>query len=482
MTQTIRFDLETGRLRGIVESQEFTADTAYLVVAGDWAPSSDHLREDGDEPAPYLGDLRPIFQRADLVAFNLECVLADDSRPGVIKAGPILKRPTASVNGLASVPFHLACMANNHVLDLGAPGLRATLEILRQQGITPIGAGLDDEEARRTKRFRIASTDLAVINLAEGEEAKSFMGGPGVRSLNAADLVDQIKHEKRQTDLVIVIVHAGTEHLPIPAPGIRRQYRSFAEAGADLVIGHHPHVVQGAEVHHGIPIFYSLGNFVFDTRGTPRESEGLLLQIGVGEGRITSIGLIPFDIGPKLLQTKGSEGRSAFIEGFRQLSDLIIDRHRYSDVWSAYVDRWFDRHGLPLMLQQSTIAAGPTRAFLAALQALALNSEGASLGARVGRSLAWRVFHAMAGEDPWLNGDSVSFHGARKGRALAVLGNQFDNSSHLELYQTAFQRIRNGHYGNSPDWARRQLVEWRVFDPSRDRRHLEASGNGRSRS
>jgi poly-gamma-glutamate synthesis protein (capsule biosynthesis protein) len=458
----IWLNLETGQLTPSREELYPGHDSPTVVLAGDWAPTVNHLDRNGVKSGAYLGDMLPVLRGADLAIMNLECVLADDDTTRISKAGPILRRPTESITTLSSVPFQFACLANNHVFDMGEPGLRATLEALDENRIAHVGAGTSAASARQAVRLRVGSTSLTIINVAEGEEAKSLADGPGVAPLDVDHVRQQIAWEKSQSDLIFVIIHAGVERLPIPSPSIVRRFRMIAEAGADLIVGHHPHVVQGMELHQGVPIFYSLGNFVFKRGHNPRENEGILIHVGLEPGRIDSIGIVPFNIGISALGSKtGTEIRD-FMTEFTLLSDLIRDGSRHAQVWAAYLDYWFDHVGLPANLQHIAIIAGAKRSAQAAVQSFAFENEGSSLPKHVIRSLMWRLFHLLDGLHPGQSPQNDSTKQAVRAKSLAVLRNQFDNSSHRELYIGAFDRLLEGKLGDSPAWARQLLSNWRV--------------------
>jgi poly-gamma-glutamate synthesis protein (capsule biosynthesis protein) len=175
----------------------------------------------------------------------------------------VFKGEPAHVKGLTVVPFDVACLANNHVLDYGVAGLRQTLGLLGRHGVRTVGAGLTEREAYAPLRLRANGTAVHVVNFGEGEDLTASRGGPGVFGWDIPRAVSTIERCRKQGGIVLAIGHCGLEYVPYPPPYIVAAFRAMVDAGAHAVVGHHPHVPQGLEWYRGRPILYSLGNFVF---------------------------------------------------------------------------------------------------------------------------------------------------------------------------------------------------------------------------
>jgi poly-gamma-glutamate capsule biosynthesis protein CapA/YwtB (metallophosphatase superfamily) len=238
-----------------------TRETLVL-VASDWAPIRAFdplLRQD---PEGAYGDLLPALRSADLRIVNCECALTS-ARKHVWKSGAVFKGAPEHVKGLTAVPFHVACLGNNHVLDFGVAGLGQTLALLERNGIRTVGAGLTEEQAYAPLTLKVNGTKLHIVNFSEGEDLTSAQGGPGVFGWDMPRTLAIIRRCRNEGGSVIAIGHCGLEYVPYPPPYIVSAFRAMVDAGADCVIGHHPHVPQGIEWYHGSPIVYSLGNFLF---------------------------------------------------------------------------------------------------------------------------------------------------------------------------------------------------------------------------
>src|SRR5690606_35196114 len=157
---------------------------------------------------------------------------------------------------------NLVTLNNTHIMDLGVKGLASTLELCRRNNIDAAGVGLTSNQ--RSQRFLQEKNGkkLVILNFAENEFNK--IGEAGANTINLIENFNQIKEAKKSADFLMVIVHGGREHYQLPTPDVRERYRFFAEVGADLIVAHHPHCYSGYEIYNGTPIFYSLGNFLFD--------------------------------------------------------------------------------------------------------------------------------------------------------------------------------------------------------------------------
>ena len=137
-----------------------------------------------------------------------------------------------------------------------------------------------------------------MINTSEGEEAnEKYNNHIGSSDIESYRIIDQIRNFKSRGFLTILIAHAGVEYLPSPAPYIKEIYRNFVVEGADLVVGHHPHVPQGFEIYKNVPIFYSLGNFTMWKRNLRKQCyQSFFLNMEISENKFSKINLIPFRI------------------------------------------------------------------------------------------------------------------------------------------------------------------------------------------
>lgn len=246
-----------------------------------------------------------LFSSADYRIVNLEAPLtANVPKNKIIKTGPHLcSTAETMIPYLKELQIDLVTLANNHIFDYGVTGLEDTLQTCKQYNIHTVGAGLTIKHARATSYRKINGRTLAVVNFAENEwcNATDERGGA-----NPYDLIEnsrQIRQARDSADVVLVIIHGGHELYHYPSPRMVKHYRYFAEQGATAVIGHHTHCVSGYEIHQNVPIFYSLGNLLFDsTTSFSGWYQGVLLEIKIDAHGQPAWKLIPYS------QTKPQQG------------------------------------------------------------------------------------------------------------------------------------------------------------------------------
>jgi len=212
-----------------------------------------------------------LFRKAHFVVGNLEGALGD-ARACEGPRRLCFAAPPAYVELLRRAGFHALGLANNHAGDLGAAGLDETQRVLREAGLAP----LTFEGSPHLVALGELSLALVAFNQIPGRAA-TLVRIPSV------ELRQKLRLARRLAHLVVVYVHWGAEYATAPSVAQRRAATWLIEQGADAVIGHHPHVVQRPECVSGKPVFYSLGNHVFDQR-TPGTKEGLLAECRFLEG------------------------------------------------------------------------------------------------------------------------------------------------------------------------------------------------------
>jgi poly-gamma-glutamate capsule biosynthesis protein CapA/YwtB (metallophosphatase superfamily) len=307
-----------------------------ILVASDWAPIRAFDQPMRLRPEALYGDLLPVLRGADLRIVNLECPLTDADKP-VWKSGAVFKGAPEHVGGLTVVPFDVACLANNHVLDYGAAGLRETLRVLDRHDVQTVGAGMTEEDAHAPLTCLSGGSKVHVVNFSEGEDLTAARGGPGVFGWDIARAIDVIRRCRKQGGVVLAIGHCGLEYVPYPPPYVVAAFRAMSDAGADAVIGHHPHVPQGIEWREGRPIIYSLGNFAFyQPTDLHHRKVGFFVVLQCEGNRVAGVDLFPYritDTGLRLLA--GSEDA-----GFRRTLAALSSPFRTASgparAWQAY--------------------------------------------------------------------------------------------------------------------------------------------------
>ena len=256
----------------------------------------------------FAAALRPIAPRlagADLTIGNLESTLARLGAPrqgnDSFGADPRVRR------GLRLAGFDVLSLANNHTGDYGERALRRTVRTLQQSRVQPFGAGDDLAEAAAPAVLEADGTTYAFVGFnAIGETPRALPRSPGALSvrmpirtgpLQEADLahVERLVHRAGRTaDAVVVLPHWGDQYVHAPLPVQRLVARRLVRAGADLVVGGHPHVVQGMDAVRGVPVLHSLGNFVFDMDFSVPTMQGVVLETTWWDGELKALRLVPY--------------------------------------------------------------------------------------------------------------------------------------------------------------------------------------------
>jgi len=181
-------------------------------------------------------------------------------------------------------------LANNHMMDFGRKGLIDTLNYLNKEKISFIGAGNNVDEALN---YIILGNKIkiGIISFQYKENMIASKKTAGTAHDKHSKLIKhKIKELKNKVDWIVVIYHGGEEFINTPMPYTRRKYKKILSWGADIIVAHHPHTVQGYEKIKNKMIFYSLGNFIFDTefqRAQKGTDEGILLKIKFGKDKYT---------------------------------------------------------------------------------------------------------------------------------------------------------------------------------------------------
>ncbi len=278
--------------------REDARDGVRLVAVGDLGLSG--RVKDTLTPGMGLPGVGPAaLTGADLVMANLEGLLGGVG--GVDVGGRPFVAPDWAAETLRQSGIGLVHLANNHALDLGQSGLARTILALQAVGVRVIGAGLSPEEAAQPVRLASRGVSIAIVG-AGRTEARVPRSGPTINPLDGPGLVRAVESVRASADVVIVSLHTGFMYVEYPHPATRGLARSLTEAGADLVVMHHPHVLQGAEVHQGgRAVCYSLGNFLFDWQEGHLDSgadevmqrEGGLFVFRLGKTGIQSAAFVP---------------------------------------------------------------------------------------------------------------------------------------------------------------------------------------------
>ena len=213
-------------------------------------------------------DLREIVQKSDFAICNFEAPTQTSEMLPIKKAGPHVYQSVDSPRLLAEAGFTHVSLANNHIYDFGEKAFKETLSHLTKNKIGFVGAGESFNQAYEPIFIEKNGVRLGILAACENEFGcyyEAELQRSGYAWLFHPLLEDQIRWMKEKVDHLVLIAHAGVENIPIPIKEWRDRYKRLCDLGVNVIIGHHPHVPQGYEYHNASLIFYSIGNFYFDT-------------------------------------------------------------------------------------------------------------------------------------------------------------------------------------------------------------------------
>ena len=254
------------------------------------------IQQHNDWKWPFL-KIADELRKADILFGNLESVISDKGT----KAGSIysLRAEPETIEGLIFSGFDILSLANNHAFDYTVEALKDTFVRLKMADISFVGADLNQDGAfspiiKRIKETKIAF--LAYTNLGP-YGWRAGPNNPGIAWIDRSDfekIQEDIQKAKQDSDILIVSLHAGIEYETEPNQFQKDFSKMAIETGADLVIGHHPHVVQPYEKYKDGWIFYSLGNFVFDQGFSEETLQGQMVEVVIENKKIKQV--IPIDV------------------------------------------------------------------------------------------------------------------------------------------------------------------------------------------
>ncbi|NYI70061.1 poly-gamma-glutamate synthesis protein (capsule biosynthesis protein) [Naumannella cuiyingiana] len=262
----------------------------------------------GEDPTAVFAPLADRLSGADLTVGTFEAALSDDGPP-YQGADSFHADPEIALAGLDRAGFDAVSLANNHVGDFGTGALVTTFDIFDEAGIGRFGAGRDVAAARAPLIMEAQGQRIAFIGTESIEGVAATEDSPGVNRLSMPPRTGPLNRAEREAtlqvireaaadaDVVIVMPHWGTQYTHEVEDSQRETARAFADAGADLVIGGHPHWVQGWEQLDDTTVAYSLGNFIFDMSMNDQVRQGVFVEITSWDGTVVAVDPVAHQIG-----------------------------------------------------------------------------------------------------------------------------------------------------------------------------------------
>ena len=268
-----------------------------------------------------FASVEPSLDSADLALVNVETAISDRGTPHFKEY--VFRAPPSAAARIAAGGVDVANLANNHANDYGPDALTDTVDLLEGAGVTTIGAGRNAQEAYQ---YRLLTTGSGVnvafvgASLIVPSAFAATSATPGIASAHTpsrARVLDTVRAAASTADAVVVAVHWGIERNPCPNDEQRLLAQQLLDAGADAVVGHHPHVLQPVVVSGGKLVAFSLGNFVWEPR------TGLTGETGVLQIDFDGDHVVGWTLHPHLLDGDGVPVPAGSGERVERIRDIV---------------------------------------------------------------------------------------------------------------------------------------------------------------
>ena len=284
-----------------------------------------------------FAEVASTLKTADLVVGNLEAAAsAFDPRKDGFRSIQYRAQP-AAIEGLARAGFNVVSTATNHTMQHGRQAVEETVDLLDKAGIRYTGLEIREKSIFNPCSINIKGRRFGFLNYNLRPQ-QYFIDPPQWKEPDEQLMLSEISELKRSVDHVIVCMHWGDEFIEYPSPEQVRLGRAIIDAGASVILGHHPHILQGLERYKSGVIAYSLGNFVFDL-WQAKLRRSMILKLDFDGSSTTAIEIIPVMINrhhqPEVLT--GGEGTEAvkYIDG---LAEMVTDDMSKLDSYREMVE------------------------------------------------------------------------------------------------------------------------------------------------
>lgn len=282
---------------GLSSTATFAQSNTVLVFGGDVmlgrAVRDQIVRLGNNDGAWATKNIAAEFKNADMSFVNLESPFTTGP---ALSNGMIFRADPKHITALTSAGIDVVSLANNHERNQGTTGITTTIDTLTKNKIQYSGAGKTEKDAYAPAIVKTKNQKIAILSYAYNERIQNNKQVPTVASMDTTILKAEVKKAKAKGYLVVVSMHAGAEYTITPNAQQKKFARTAIDAGADLVIGHHPHWVQGIEKYRGKPIVYSLGNLIFDQPWSIETQQGAVARVTVKNKKVTKIEMLPVKI------------------------------------------------------------------------------------------------------------------------------------------------------------------------------------------
>ncbi|MFS0553354.1 CapA family protein [Brevibacillus sp. 179-C9.3 HS] len=264
------------------EGEQQEQDTIQVAFVGDIILDKSVGTQIGRHGVDYpFQKTADFLKQADLTIGNLETPVSTRGRPE--KKEYTYRAKPESLKGLVNAGFDVVNLANNHSLDYGMDALSDTMEHLKKEKIGYVGAGKNEEEAFAPYIQTIKGKRVAVIGISRvlpNERWYARKNKPGLaHAYSYEPMLSYVKKAVAESDITIAVMHWNREYKDYPEAYAREMAKKLIDSGVDAIVGSHSHSIMGVEFYKKVPIYYSVGNFVFTTSRNPKGREAMMVQL-----------------------------------------------------------------------------------------------------------------------------------------------------------------------------------------------------------
>jgi poly-gamma-glutamate capsule biosynthesis protein CapA/YwtB (metallophosphatase superfamily) len=328
------------------EETSFPPSVIKIVAVGDIMLGrgvGNRIEKHSDGYKKAFSEVSHILKSGDVVFGNLESPITSRTKSLSKEKKIILKANPSSIEALKTGGFNLISLANNHMMDYYAEGMFDTMDILEENGILYSGTGINLEAARKPAIIEIDGNSFGLLSYSDMVNYV-YAGNPNI-SYRATDdksgivpresdlVLQDVQDLRDKVDILAVSLHWGVEESFVITTEQKEFARELIDNGVDIILGHHPHQFQGIEIYKGKPIFYSLGNFLFD-QNDPENMESFIVQIEYTDLKPSSISAIPVRIVDKIRVVKqtGNEAKNILERQIKLCNDLNTECYSKNDI------------------------------------------------------------------------------------------------------------------------------------------------------
>lgn len=289
-------------------------------------------------------ELKTAIGESEFAICNFEAPIRINKSKKTIKAGPNISQGENSISELKEMGFNVLTLSNNHIFDYGLDSIKNTIDIIKKHNLIPSGFYFNSKNLIPIQ-LKNNGVSISLISCGENTEGclKYNHNEYGYLWTHSLELKELIIQEKKKSDFVFVSVHAGLEKVNFPLGIWHKLYRDLIDYGADVIIGHHPHIAQGIEKYKDALIFYSLGNFIFDYPKNSNESApSLSVKFNLSKNKIDYQLYFHRKLGDKIILEKNSDSilkelNIALNEVKKNSSNVELEISMYMDSFKKYI-------------------------------------------------------------------------------------------------------------------------------------------------